>query len=253
MVNFLLKLLLVSYLSSLSINVFASEPNYFGEHAKGWHWYDDPKEAEDSEAKLSNDPITEMNAVHATVQRALDKAVINPTKENVRNYIAIQNELSNHANQFNHNWQAVLLENPELNYSIRHPTNNLAKQVEYDQTHARDEKIVHELAKSYQIYFFYKSTCPYCQRFAPIVKDFSNTYGFNVLPITTDGISLSEFPDSYVDQGESQIYNVTVEPTLFLVNPTSHKAIRIATGLTSESEIKKNMMALVTHFDGDVQ
>lgn len=253
MVNFLFKLCLFTYVISYHSFVFAEETTYFTEHTKGWHWYNDPKESDDSDEGSENDPITKMNAVRATVQRALNNAVINPSKENVKNYIVLQNQVANHANQFNHNWQAVLLDNPELNYSLLHPTNNLAKQVEYDQNHVAEEKIVRQLAQNYQLYFFYRSTCPYCQRFAPIVKDFAETYGFNVLPITTDGISLPEFPDSYINQGESQIYNVTVEPTLFAVNPVTHKAIRIATGLTSQSEIKKNIVALTTHFEGDVR
>lgn len=253
MVNGLFRSVLLFNLIVFSTNTVAADKDYFNEHEKGWHWYNDPKVSEDAEDQDESDPTTEMNAVHATVQRALNKAVLRPTKENVKNYIALQNEVSNHANQFNHTWQSVLLENPEMNYSILHPTNNLAKQVEYDQTHQREEKIIRNLAKSYQIYFFYRSTCPYCQRFAPIIKDFATTYGFNVLPITTDGISLPEFPKSYVDQGESQIYNVTVEPTLFLVNSETNKAIRISTGLATQSEIKKDIMAVVTHFDGDVQ
>lgn len=229
----------------------ATDESYFKDHAKGWHWYNDPKASDDDEEE--NDPNIQMNAVHAAVQRALNNAVLHPTKENVRNYINLQNSIANQANQFNHSWQAVLLENPELNYSILHPTNNLAKQVEYDQKHLLEERTVHSLAKNYQLYFFYRSSCPYCQRFAPIVKDFATTYGFNILAITTDGIPLPEFPDSYADQGEAHIYQVTVEPTLFLVNPVTHQAIRIATGLYSESEIKKNIMAIVTHFEGDVR
>lgn len=239
------------YFLMMTCICFAENKMYFSEHAVGWHWYNEPKKEEDTDDPES-DPITQMNAVRDTVHRALNQAVLNPTKENVKNYIELQNSISNRANQFNHSWQAVLLENPELNYSLIHPTNNLAKQVEYDQTHIQEEKMIRTLAQHYQLYFFYRSTCHYCQRFAPIVKDFAVTYGFSVLPITTDSISLPEFPNSYLDQGEAHIYNVTAEPTLFLVNPSTQKAIRIATGLATQSEIKKNIMLLSTHFDGDV-
>jgi len=247
-----LKLFLFIFVILSVTKCFAIEEGYFSEHSTGWHWYNDPKESDDEDSHEAEDPTLQMNAVRATVQRALNNAVLFPTKENVRNYIELQNELTNHANQFNHNWQAVLLENPALNYSLKHPTNNLAKQVEYDQTYFRDENTIRAIAKSYQLYFFYRSTCPYCKRFAPIVKDFGKAYGFNVLPITTDGISLPEFPDSYIDQGEKEIYGVDVEPTLFLVNPTTQKAIRIVTGLSSQAEIKKNIISIVTHFGGDV-
>lgn len=252
MANAILTTLLFSFVFLHASPVLA-EDHYFDQHEKGWHWYDDPKASDESDNDDEENPITQMNAVRATIERALNKAVLNPSRDNVKNYISLQNQMAAKANQFDHSWQAVLLENPELNYSLIHPTNNLAKQVESDQTHLFEENAIRQLAKNYQLYFFYRSTCPYCQRFAPIVRDFAASYGFNTLAITTDGISLPEFPDSYADQGESQIYGITVEPALFMVNPITHKAIRIATGLTSQDEIKQNIVALLTHFEGDVQ
>lgn len=242
------------WLFTLNFNsAFAdTNENYFNEHAKGWHWYNDPKKEETTEENEDN-PVAEMNAVHATIKKALDKAVLHPNKENVKNYIVLQNQMMAQANQFNHNWQAVIMENPELNYSLLHPTNNLAKQVENDLIKTKEEKAIREFAQNNELYFFYKSTCPYCQKFAPIIKEFAETYHIEILPITTDGISLPEFPNSYIDQGESQIYRVSVEPALFAVNPKTHQAVPVAFGLTSQAEIKKNILSLATRFEGDVR
>jgi len=238
-----------------SVNsVFAStNETYFNEHEKGWHWYKDPKKEEIKDENDDINPVEEMNAVHATIKKTLDKAVLHPNKENVKDYIILQNQVMSRANQFNHNWQAVILENPDLNYSLLHPTNNLAKQVENDLSKNVEEKTIADFAKNNELYYFYKSTCLYCQRFAPILKEFAEKYGFKILPITTDGVSLPEFPNSYVDQGEAKLYRVTMEPALFAVNPKSHQAAPVAFGLTSQSEIKKNIQAIVTKFDGDVR
>jgi conjugal transfer pilus assembly protein TraF len=237
-----------------SKNSVAENTTYFTEHTIGWHWYKDPaKTNETEEAEAAQDPITQMSAVRLTVQRALDRAVLQPSQDNVKQYIQLQNHVSQQANQFNHYWQAVLLQHPELDFALQHPTNNLAKQVEYDTHHREEEKMLRQFAKQYPLYFFYKSTCPYCQRFAPILKDFAQHEGFFILPITMDGIALKEFPDSYVDQGESRTYQVTVEPTVFAVNPVTRQAIRVSTGLVSEEEMKKNIIAVLTHFEGDVR
>lgn len=250
MANFLLALIVGIFFWFNHANAYAQE-TYFTSHATGWHWYNDPKDEDESEEDADSDPTVQMNAVHATVMRALNKAYLNPTKENIKHYKEIQDQVTNRASEFSKTWQTVVLENPELNYSLQHPTNNLAKQVEQDQAHANEEKVIREFARHYQLYFFYKSTCPYCQRFAPILKNFAENYGFNVLPITTDGISLPEFPGSYVDQGESRIYNVTVEPTLFAVNPMTHQGMRIATGLTSQEELKQNIMLILNTNGGN--
>jgi len=234
--------------------IASANETYFNEHAKGWHWYNDPKKEENtSEENDENNPVEEMNAVHATIKKTLDKAVLDPNKENVKNYIILQNQMMTRANQFNHNWQAVIMENPELNYSLLHPTNNLAKQVDNDLIKDKEEKAIKEFFRNNELYFFYRSNCPYCQKFAPIIKDFVETYGIAILPITTNGISLPEFPNSYIDQGESKIYKVSVEPALFAVNPKTHKVVPVAFGLTSQAEIKKNILSLTTNFEGDVR
>jgi conjugal transfer pilus assembly protein TraF len=233
--------------------VVAGENDYFDEHAKGWHWYDDPKQSPDQDEEDSPvSPVMQMNAVRATIESSLNKAILYPNKENVKNYITLQNELMSHASQFDHNWQAVLLDNPDLNYSLIHPTNNVAKQVEYDQEKLKEDAVIHELAKKGELVFFYRSTCPYCQRFAPIVKDFAESYGITITPITTDGISLPEFPNSYPDNGQSAKLNVTVEPALFVFNRQTHQVFPIVYGMTSQAEIKKNILNIVTHFEGEV-
>lgn len=230
---------------------FAQEEHYYNNHAKGWHWYDDPIQIDSDEESETKDPITQMSVVRDTIQRALDNAVLHPTQDNIRSYISLQNEYMNHAGQFANNWKATLVDNPNLDYSLVHPTNNAARQVEQDEEHQKEVIAIHLLAKESGLFFFYHSTCPYCQRFAPIVKQFAEQYGISVIPVTTDGISLPEFPNSYLDQGQAKKFNVTVEPALFAVNPSTQKAYPIGYGLMSEADLKKRILDIATHFQRD--
>jgi conjugal transfer pilus assembly protein TraF len=239
----------------MNTGVFADDKGYFSENARGWYWHDEYKEqrAEDNneeKKQAESDPVEQLNAIRDTIERAKAQAVINPTKENVKNYINIQNQLGEHSQQFERTWKEVLLENPELDYSLKHPTNNLAKRVELDQNKEKEEAVIYELAKKSGLFFFYRSSCPYCVHFAPIVKDFAETYGITVIPITTDGVALPEFPNSYPDRGQAEKFHVTVEPALFAVNPYTHKAFPVAYGLTSEADLKKRLLDIATRFGG---
>ena len=102
----------------------------------------------------------------------------------------------------------------------------------------QEDKAIALLAKHSGLFFFYRSSCPYCQRFAPIVKDFSERYDITVVPITTDGIALPAFPHSHIDQGQSARFKVTVEPALFTVDPYSGEIIPVGYGLMSEDELR---------------
>src|ERR1700758_3696635 len=70
-------LLIIVILNFLSGAVQANE-SYFNEHARGWHWYEDPKKEAEVQENEAMDPIDEMNALHLTIERALDKAVLYP-------------------------------------------------------------------------------------------------------------------------------------------------------------------------------
>ena len=220
---------------------------FYESHEKGWHWYDDPEEHE-TESRAASDPTIQMDALRASVKRALDQAVLNPTVENLRSYKIKQDQITERATVFSQKWQEMLLQYPELDYSVKHPPNDLAKKLESDQRHQQEDVAIAQLAKNNGIFFFYRSTCPYCKAFAPIVKQFAVTYGIQVIAITTDGISLPEFPNSYVNNGQAQRMGVKVEPALFAVNPKTQKAYPITYGLISMSELKERVLNIATGF-----
>ena len=185
-----------------------------------------------------------MAALQEKVKQSLDQAILNPTLENVGNYIQLQNQISTQANRFAQVWKTVLLKNPTMDFSMQHPTNSIGKQVYLDQNHEQEERALHNLSIHSGLFFFYRSTCPYCQRFAPIIKDFSQRYGITVIPVTTDGVSLPDFPNSRGDQGQAAQLGVTVEPALFTVDPRQKRIVPVGYGLMSEDELRQRLLAI---------
>ena len=238
---------------------------YYKNHADGWHWYNEEiiaaqinKEdiAKEEQVKQdflnSKDPIKKMEALQARIKRSLNRAILDPTDRNVRDYIALQNRMSNQATIFSNVWQKVLFENPDLNYSLVHPTNSIAKRVDLDLKRKKEDEAIAKLAKESGLFFFYSSSCLYCKKFAPIVKNFALRYKMSVIPITLDGIVLPEFPKSKIDKGQASKFNVTVEPSLFAVNPYSKKAYSISQGLVSEEALRKRILDIAQNFMGDL-
>ncbi|MEO8402130.1 MAG: conjugal transfer protein TraF, partial [Gammaproteobacteria bacterium] len=161
-------------LLTMNLSVYASENDYYKNHAKGWHWYDDPKKQQDEdENEESSDPVAQMDTVRATIKRALDQAVLKPTQENVIKYKIIQDQLSRQADKFSNVWREIKLEHPELDYSLIHPTNNAGRMIESDQIQVREDQAIKKILSKNGLFFFYRSTCPYCRAFAPIVKQFA--------------------------------------------------------------------------------
>ena len=230
----------------------AENSTYYDQHAIGWHWYNDPKKTlKQPDEDKTQTPDVRMTAVKLALTRALDEAILEPTPQHVKNYITLQKQMSDRSSVFSRLWQYVLLQNPDLDYTIKHPANQLGTQIYSDVHNQAEDAAIHQLATQQGLFFFYRSTCPYCQRFAPILKNFSERYGIVVVPITTDGVALPEFPHSQIDQGQAQRFHVTVEPSLFTVNPYTHKAIPVAYGLMSENDLRQRLLDIATKFQGD--
>ena len=253
--RFSLLLPLVMFCLLQPVSLFALEASdFFSDHARGWFWYEAPpvepesKESEpavlqgDTAASEEPDPLEELNAVRQTIQRALAKAMLKPTHENVADYLTKQHELVNGAERFAHSWAEVLLEHPALNDALKRPTNAVGAQVYLAEKQKATLSAIEKLSQESGLFFFYRSACPYCQRFAPILKAFAERHHLTVIPITTDGISLPEFPNSLPDNGQSIKFNVQVEPAVFAVNPYTQKAYPIAYGLVSEEELSQRIL-----------
>lgn len=248
MSTFIKNLILCVVLVCMIPEIFAQD--YYDQHAQGWHWYDDPVPT-NHESPTQQNPVAQMNSIKQALQYSLDQAIINPTPDNVKKYISLQNQMSDRASRFSRVWQLALLQSPNLDYSIAHPTNQVGREVYLDQERAKEDAAIRALAQHSGLFFFYHSTCPYCQHFAPIVKDFSERYHIVVIPITTDGIALPSFPNSHVDAGQAEKFHVMVEPALFTVNPYTHKAIPVSYGLITEDELRSRILEIATNFQGD--
>jgi len=230
--------------------------SYQEQHAVGWHWYDDPQEAKKEEVKApvvtqsKDDAIEKVNTIRKNIKRALDTAILDPTPQNIQQYITMQNEMSERASQFANMWEKVLLSHPELNYSITHPTNQVGIQAYQNEESKKKDAAIAQFKKQYGLFFFYKSTCPYCKRFAPILANFVARHGLTLVPITMDGKFLPEFPNTRNNTGQAEKFHVSMTPALFAVNPYNQKAFPVAYGLTSETELRDNIYKIMTQYQG---
>lgn len=111
---------------------------------------------------------------------------------------------------------------------------------------------LHTLAKQQGFFFFYSSSCPHCQRFAPTLKRISQQYGFSVVAISVDGGFLSSFPDAVMDEGQTKIFQVSVFPSLFLVSPKDQLARLVTEGDIDEAELINRLLKISQTHDKEV-
>ena len=217
--------------------------NYYDRKAEGWHWYElRPVISNQSSEKKS--PIQALQAFKGQIAKLKATAVMNPTFENVRAYMQIQKALMDRSGQFARKWLEVVYTTPSLDYSIKHPTSQVGRHVYLDQQQHQMDTQIRKLAKTHGLFFFY-SDCPYCKKFAPIVKAFSQKYGWQVLAISTDGTMLPEFPDARINNGSAQVLGVRHLPTLLAVEPKTGEVIPLSYGLSTHDQIEDRIRVLL--------
>ena len=220
---------------------------FFNKHAEGWHWYErmpEPCEAwEEKSSQASSKALTPTQAIDAqrkNLETKLHAAIINPTRESIVLYLLAQKALMDQSQRFSESWKRVVMTTPSLDETLTHPVDQNARHVYYDGKRKELEKRIAALSKEYGLFYFFRENCPYCHRFAPIVKHFSEKYGWSVMAISLDkrNSSLPKFPNAKPDNGIAARLNITHVPALIALHPKTGKFIPLAYGMISESEIE---------------
>lgn len=242
--------------SKASINTKKSceSSGFFERHAEGWHWYDTPRVEPQREIKQKREashqknekqsPTDKIEAQRKKLEQKLHAAILDPNEDNIISYIQSQKAVMDQSQKFSESWKRVVMTNPSLDETLTYPVDQNARQIYYHEKNQEIQDRIKKLAGEYGLFFFFRKECAYCQAFAPIVKNFSKSYGWTVLPISLDGRTLPEFPKAKRDNGIAEKLQITHVPALIALHPKSGKLIPLAYGMTSMSEIEQRVELL---------
>jgi conjugal transfer pilus assembly protein TraF len=232
-------------------------PPFFKRRAEGWHWYENfSKEKEPIRKrekkkgyveKSSPSPQTPTKIIEEqrkALEQKLHAAIIEPSRKNITSYLIAQRALMDQSQKFAESWKEVVMNTPSLDETLTHPVDQNARHVYYQERQKTLTHRIKALAKEFGLFFFFKETCTYCHGLAPIVKRFSEKYGWAVLAISLDGAHLPEFPHAKRDNGTAERLSITHLPALVAVHPETQQIIPLAYGLISESEIEERIELL---------
>ena len=238
----------------------SKDVSFYGDHAHGWHWY----EKQDSEDR-NQEPVQEsvtgsqqsglesskpktpkeiVTAYREELENRLADAWLRPTPTRIKAYQEMQQDMLNRSQTFSDVWMQSVFLNPKLDSTIANPVNQKARHIQLDLRSKQVKQTITSLAQEYGLFFFFSGNCEFCHEFAPIVKMFSEQYGWQVLAISLDGGAIAEFPDAKPDNGLFEQWQVGVMPALYAVNPNTGHVIPIALGMTSIDQMEIRIMSL---------
>ena len=237
------------------------ERSIWGDPERAYKWYPPdlppPPESKPETAKPKHRNIRALKSVRAIreeLDRLKDVAVMTPTSENVRRFLDAQQFVMEKGAVFADVARRVVWASPELDYSLRRPTQNAAIQTWKIQRQADETEAVAAAMRSHGLYFFLRGDCPYCHQLAPVLKYLEATYGMEVFPISLDGAGLPGFPAPRPDNGIARLLGVTTVPALYLMPrdaTTGNVPIPLGQGMLSADEIGQPIQGLTQPRPGE--
>lgn len=222
----------------------SAEATWIDRKAEGWAWYENKVEQKarierSQEIKTAQMQISEAKML---LEMKLAEAMIDPTEQNVMEYMVEQKKWLHQSASFARVWGKVLLQNPELDHTTSSPVTQYGIQLKNEIENENIQLLIGNLAKEHGLFFFYEGKCKISQGLAKVVQLFANKYSWNVVAVSIDGTILPEFQNSRLDNGISKQMGISVLPALFIVNPTEKVATPVAYGFVSVDQIEERIM-----------
>ena len=213
-------ILLLIWLLSVSAS---AEKQWFDRHSEGWFWYEpimEPEKAPDKpEVQPSNFQPLSVAWIRGNIGQYLDKAIDQPTKKNVSNYLYLDRLVKEKAELFARIGKQVIESDPLLDENVRRPISPAAAKHNDDRAFQAKEMALRHTAQHVGLLMYYQGQCHLCKLQAKTLTQLSGLYGFKIIAISTDGVRLPEYPDSKIEDHPPDQLGILGYPALFLLRP----------------------------------
>ncbi|OUS06303.1 hypothetical protein A9Q96_10030 [Rhodobacterales bacterium 52_120_T64] len=218
----------------------------------GWSFYCDPEPEEVEEVEETPLPAPppalpkptateEIMQYRAELDELKYRAVLNPSEENVQEYMFAQQAMVGKAKEFTDQWQRIIFKTPALDANIKYPISSIGTNIYQDQTRQAQEDAFVRAAQNNGLLFVFEGpeTCGVCVPAVGIIANMRDEFGIEVLAVTADGITYPQFPDAVRDAGQLATLRLTdfPKPILALVDPGSGALDIIGSGLITKDQI----------------
>jgi len=226
--------------------------------ASGWHFYDPhPKEEpakkeEEKKAVTPQESAPQKNVYTARLEawqenfkEAKAKAIFDPTPENVAQVQHMQRDLTDRSLNFGRRWMELSLQKGILNYPEANPSPQYREIAKEQEKKQRAQDMARAKDVGFGLFFLTKEGCPYCEKFAPTVKEFAKDFGLDVLEIASG--TPSGFFEAVPNNGIGDELNRDgIYPMLFLVDTKRKHFHPLARGLSTPSQLLHNAQTVLT-------
>jgi len=127
---------------------------------------------------------------------------------------------------------------PELFDKLKDPTNVHAVKFKRKLEQESIESKIKIFAGEFDLVLFSKGSCPYCKEFAPILKRFSQDYGFRIEEVSMDSEMTGLFEGKIMPNLALKL-GITATPTVVSISKDGKHAFEMIRGYVTTSELQE--------------
>ncbi|MBQ0600801.1 conjugal transfer protein TraF [Klebsiella oxytoca] len=263
-------------------DVYAGGKDFQKEKDQGWFWKNDPpppeetvkqeppqteqQEEEKEKEKKSSSPVAPVAPetknspppfsvvwFRENIQQIRDRAIDDPTPENVRAYLLAQRIMLDKASRYKDMAQIISITDPLIDETGRRSTSSFGSLSQSVSAEDNERDVAREIGKKAGLFFFFKGEgCTLCSKQASIMQTFSYMTSIPIIPISVDGNDLpgSPFPGVRIDNGQAKKLQIRNVPAIALAIPPDTTRIVSFGPISADQLIKRTV--LIAHDAGIV-
>lgn len=167
--------------------------------------------------------LAKFEAFKAELERASKLAVWSPTPANVERYYRLQQKALNQSSLFSDAYRRLVWANPQLDYALKRPANELGKRDWVETRTADRELFLRRIAGEVGLFYVFRGNCSPCRIFSPIISDFARRYALTVRGVSVDGSTTPAVATAFVDRGQLRSWGIDhpTTPSILLFQTSS--------------------------------
>jgi len=254
-------------LALMAGNAVAEGQEFYKGNDEGWFWYHDPEilpepepeekkelppappppESEPSESEPKGPPSFSVQWFQENMEQVLNRAIDDPSDDNVAAYFFIHRLMMDKANKFAVTARAVAMDNPQLDERSRATPGGAADRLQDKQKLIILESLTRRINEADGAIWFWFGDDVYSLNQARVLRGLRNRTGIKIIAFSVtgkppQGEAAKWFPDYVVDSGSAaRSAGVSNTPALAMALPPD-KVQLLSHGLVGRSEIEKRMI-----------
>jgi len=229
-----------------------SQSDYRTDMKKGWYWYEVEKKTENEKEKPAEElqkpaefpdpwdmPVEKFSKF---IDGIRNTAIQNPTVENVKKYVELQDIARKKAVAFANVYALVMQMHPEFSTVSSNPIANPGMDALSSIKNEEVESVIYNARADFALVYFFRQDCRFCIVQDRILKYFIDKYAWEI-----KSVDILEEPEP------AQRFNVATVPYLLAVYRETGKYMPVVVGVVSLKELEQNLYRAVRYLKGEVK